>query len=211
MDPGPNRGPGSWDEFVRRHAATLWATDFFSKKVWTATGLVDVFVLFFIHVGSRRVYLGGISAHPDGAWMKQQARNVAMHFAEQAIKPTLLLRDSDAKYTREFDAILQSEGVEVKKLTPVSPNLNAYAERLVQSVKQECLDHFVVCGEDHLRYIVTEYVRHYNEERPHQARNNEPLDGLPAAPVGAAAPAVSAIRCHERLGGLLKSYRRTAA
>jgi putative transposase len=214
LDPGPQRGSGSWDEFIRRHAATLWATDFFSKKVWTMKGLVDVYVLFFLHVGSRRVYVSGITAHPDGVWMKQQARNVAMHFAEQAEKPTLLLRDNDTKYTREFDAILESEGVEVKKVTPASPNLNAYAERFVQSAKQECLDHFVVFGEDHLRYIVTEYVRHHNEERPHQARNNEPLGGLPAALADCLADLTfsspHSVRCHERLGGLLKSYSRAA-
>src|SRR5262249_19007863 len=137
LDPGPRRGQGGWDEFVKRHAATLWATDFFSKKVWTVKGLVDVFVLFFLHVGSRRVYLSGITAHPDRVWMKQQARNVAMHFQEQTLQPTLLLRDNDTKYTQEFDAILASEGAAVKKVTPVSPNLNAYAERFVQSVKQE--------------------------------------------------------------------------
>jgi putative transposase len=210
LDPGPKRGEGSWDEFIKRHAATLWATDFFSKKVWTARGPVDVFVLFFIHVGSRRVYLSGVTAHPNGQWMKQQARNVAMYFQEQPVKPTLLLRDNDTKYTSEFDAILGSEGVEVKKITPVSPNLNAYAERFVQSAKQECLDHFVVFGVDHLRHIVGEYLKHFNEERPHQARNNEPLGGLPPADDRPATIFMGEVRCRERLGGLLKSYSRAA-
>jgi putative transposase len=95
LDPGPQRGQCSWGEFVQRHAATLWATDFFSKKVWTVKGLVDVFVLFFLHTSSRRVYLSGITAYPDGVWMKQQARIVARHFQEQTLKPTLLLRDND--------------------------------------------------------------------------------------------------------------------
>jgi hypothetical protein len=120
LDPGPKRREGSWDEFIKRHAATLWATDFFSKKVRTARGLIDVFVVFFVHVGSRRVYLSGVMAHPDGARMKQQPRNAAMHFQERAVRPQSLLRDNDTKYAREFDAILESEGVEVKKLTRAS-------------------------------------------------------------------------------------------
>jgi putative transposase len=210
LDPGPQRGQGSWEEFVRRHAATPWATDSFSKKVWTTRGLVDVFVPFFIHVGSRRVYLGGLTAHPDGARRKQQARNAALHFADQAVKPSLLLRDNDTEDTRAFGAILQAEGVDVEKVTPVSPDLNAYAERLVQSAKQECVDHCMVSGEDQLRHVVTEYVRHHNEERPHQARKNEPLGGLPAASE-AEPPPSSEVRGHERLGGLLQAYSRVAA
>jgi hypothetical protein len=118
LDPGPRRGLGTWDEFLKRHAATLWATDFFSKPVWTKAGLVDYFVLCFIHLGSRRVYVSGLTAQPDRAWMAQQARNVAMHFAEQPEKPTILLRDYDGKFAPEFDAILEAEGVSVKKVGP---------------------------------------------------------------------------------------------
>ena len=87
LEPGPKRGEGTWDEFLKRHAATLWACDFFSKKVWTVRGLVDVFVLFFLHVGTRRVHVAGISAQPDRAWVTQQARNVSMFFAEQPDPP----------------------------------------------------------------------------------------------------------------------------
>jgi len=150
LDPGPQRGEGSWDAFVKRHAATLWACDFFTKKIWTKSGLVDMFVLFFIHVGSRRVHISGMTTHPDGVWMVQQARNLTMFFDEQADRPQFLLRDHDTKFVKEFDGILESEGIEVKALGPRAPNLNAFAERWVQSVKQECLDHFVVFGESHL-------------------------------------------------------------
>ena len=88
FDPGPKRGEGSWSEFLQRHAATLWACDFFSTKVWTLRGRVDVFVLFFIHIASRRVHIAGMTAHPDRAWMKQQARNVAMTWHGEAAPPT---------------------------------------------------------------------------------------------------------------------------
>ena len=171
----------SWDAFIKQHAATLWACDFFSKKVWTMSGLVDYFVLFFIHVGSRRVHVAGMSAHPDAKWMAQQARNVAMHFAELPEKPTILIRDLDGKFTKEFDTILAADGLKVHKVGPLAPNLNAFAERWVLSIKSECLDHFIVFGEDHLRYLVHEYLSHYLHERPHQAKDNGLLTG--AAPL----------------------------
>src|ERR1700736_4886435 len=131
-----------------------------------------------IHIESRRVYLGGITAHPDAPWMKQQARNLLMHFEEQPVKPTMLLRDLDGKFCKEFDALLESEGVKVQKVGPRSPNLNPHAERFVQSVRREALDHFVVLGEAHLRHIITSYINWYNTKRPHQEKNNEPLSGL---------------------------------
>ena len=137
LDPGPRRGLGTWDEFLKRHAATLWACDFFTKQIWTKAGLVDYFVLFFIHLGSRRVYVSGLTAQPDRAWTVQQARHVAMHFAEQPEKPTILLRDFDGKFAPEFDAILKADGVTVKKVGPHAPHLHAYAERWVQSCRRE--------------------------------------------------------------------------
>jgi putative transposase len=152
--------------------------------VITAKGFVELYVLFFLHIGSRRVYLAGTTAHPDGAWVRQQARNAAMHFQEQAVKPAHLLRDNDTKYTQEFDAVLEAEGIAVHRITPVSPNLNAYAERFVQSIKRECLDHFLVFGEGHLRHLCTEYLAHYHQERPYQALNNDPLGGLSPASGG---------------------------
>jgi putative transposase len=134
LDPGPRRGQGRWDEFLRIHAKTLWATDFFSTKVWTTRGLVDVFVLFFLHVGSRKVFVTGLTPNPDKAWIVQQARNAALFFADHPEKPRYLLRDHDTKYVLEFDQRLESEGIEVKVVGPGAPNMNAYAERFVQSI-----------------------------------------------------------------------------
>src|SRR5262249_8192741 len=104
LDPGPKRGEGTWTDFLKRHSKTLWACDFFTKNVWTLTGLQQIFVLFFINIASRRVYVSGMTAHPDKTWMIQQARNVSMFFAEQADKPEILFRDHDAKFVKEFDA-----------------------------------------------------------------------------------------------------------
>ena len=168
LDPGPNRGEDSWDDFLKRHAATLWACDFFTKPVWTLCGWVEVYVLFFIYIGTRRVHIAGMTPNPDRAWIAQQARNTAMYFGQLPERPTMLLRDRDQKYSEQFDAVFKAEGVEVKRVGPQAPNMNAFAERWVQSVQKECLNHSLVFGEAHLRHILAEYVAHYYQERPHQ-------------------------------------------
>lgn len=208
FEPGPKRGVGTWHEFVSRHAQSLWACDFFAKNVWTLYGRVQLFVLFFIHIGTRRVHIAGMTANPDRQWMMQQARNTALFFADQAEKPRYLIRDNDGKFVPEFDAVLQDEGVAVIRIPPHSPNMNAYAERWIGSLKAECLDNFIVFGEDHLRYILSEYVQWYHESRPHQGMGNVPLSGE-----GLPEPAILSLEdvvCEERLGGLLKTYRRAA-
>jgi putative transposase len=209
LDPGPKRGEGTWDEFVKRHAQTLWACDFFSKNVWTMHGLVEYFIFFVIHLGSRRVEVVGMTPHPDRAWMAQQARHLSMYFAEQPVQPTLLLRDNDGKFSPAFDQILQVDGLQVHRITPRSPNLNAVAERWVQSAKGEMLDHFVVFGESHLRYLLGEFQVYFNERRPHQALGNAPPQGGPSPP--ASPLPLEEVCCDERLGGLLKHYYRQAA
>jgi putative transposase len=206
LDPGPQRGEGSWDEFLKIHAKTLWACDFLSKKVWTKWGLAEFFVLFFVHVGSRRVFVSGMTTHPDAPWVAQQARNFCMHLAERGEEASYLIHDRDTKFTGQFDALIESAGTTVKEPTAKSPNMNAFAERWAQTVQVECLDHFVVLGEDHLRYIVGEYVAYFNTERPHQAMDNAVLTGHEAL-----APAEGEILCRERLGGLLRHYYRQAA
>jgi len=123
----------SWDEFIKMHAKTLWACDFFSKKVWTLGGLVEYFVLFFIQPGTRRVHIAGITANPDGAWMAQQARNMCMFFDDQSDPAKYLVCDRDTKFTEQFRAILESDGMEVVQTAIRAPNQNAYAERWCQS------------------------------------------------------------------------------
>ena len=209
LNPGPHRGEGTWDEFLKMHAQTLWACDFFSKHVWTKTGLVEVFVLFFIHIGTRRVHVAGMSARPNSVWMAERAREMAPILKSEGAARAMVLHDWDGKFTREFDDILKAGGVAPKKVGPFKPNQNAFAERWVQSIKQECLDRFVVFGEDHFRHIVNQYVEHYNEERPHQARDNLPLSW--SSQNRSDAPLLAdKIHCDQRLGGLLRHYRRAA-
>ena len=210
LHPTPKGGPDSWADFLKRHTQTLWACDFLSKRIWTQSGFVDCFVLFYIHVSTRRVHLAGVTVSPNRIWLAQQARNATIFFDEQPAKPAILIHDRDGKFPPHFESILHSSGVETIVLPPNSPNLNAYAERWVQSFRQECLDHFMVFGEEHMRLIAQQYVDWYNTYRPHQALNNEPLL-TSSAPPSLDTPQPDQIRCQSWLGGLLNHYHRAAA
>lgn len=134
-----------------------------------------------------------------------------MAMAEWGLPARFLLLDYDAKFTDGFDAVFAAEGTEFKRVGPVAPNLNGYAERWVQSLRTECLDHFVVLGEGHLRHRVREYVEHHNLERPHQGRGNVPLPEADGDEPPILRFPSGEVRCRERLGGLLRhSYRRAA-
>jgi len=212
FDPGPKRGAGTWNEFVRRHMQTLWACDFFTKKVWTLHGPVEYYVLFFVHVATRRVHIVGMTPHPNGAWMEEQARKLCEYFRQQGdAKPTHIIRDRNTKSTAKFCSILKSEGIQFRPIPPLSPNLNAFAEAWVQRVKRECLDHFMVFGETHLHYLLDCYLDYYHRFRPHQGIGNVPPDPAhrPTSPMEDAQ--IGHVVCHEHLGGLLKHYERRAA
>lgn len=214
FDPGPKRGEGTWHEFIKRHVKTLWACDFFTKKVWTARGLVEFYVFFFIHIETRQVHIAGMTPNPNGIWMAQQARNLSMYFAEQGKHfPSHIVLDRDTKFTKEFKSILKTDGIEFREIPPLSPNLNPFAERWVQSVKRECLEHFIVFGEGHLRYLLQEYLAYYHAHRPHQGIGNILLDERDKSPPNNLVEdiPIKEITCHESLGGLLRHYERKAA
>jgi len=210
FDPGPKRGKGTWDDFIRIHTHTLWSCDFFSKKVWTLGGLVEYFVLFFVQPGTRKVHIAGMTANPDGAWMAQQARNVCMFFDELPEPPRYLISDRDTKFTKQFQDILKSGGVEVVQVAVRAPNQNAHAERFAQTIQQECLDHFIVFGERHLRYLIREFVRYYHDCRPHQSLGNLP-PSMEKPPEEFAVLGPNDVVRREWLGGLLADYERSAA
>ena len=207
--PSPWRTKCDWAMFMKRHMDTLMACDFFTKDVWTVGGKVTFYVLFFIDVATRRVRIAGMTCNPTGPWVEQQARNLAMDLAEQGKKATYLLRDGDTKFNGAFDEIFRSEGIKVKKLPFASPNLNAHAERFVQAIKHECLNHFVAFGERHLEFLLREYEDHYNTVRPHQGIGNATIAAIP--PPDSTPPDASEIECDFRLGGLLRHYYRRAA
>jgi putative transposase len=207
LPPAPERKrTTSWSAFIRTHLALLAGTDFFTAEVLTLRGLVTYYVLFFIHLESRRVDIGGITVHPDEPWMKQMARNVTMEAYGVLRDCRYLLHDHDTKYTRSFRSIIASGRVEPLVLPARSPNLNAYAERWVRSVKEECLCKVILFGERSLRRALSEYVEHYHAERNHQGKGNVLL-----FPQSANTRRDGHVRCRERLGGLLRYYHQEAA
>ena len=196
----------TWAEFIQSHRAVLAATDFFGAEVLTLKGLVTHYILFCIHIDTRRVVISGITQHPDERWMQQMARKVTIDEWGSLQHCHYLLHDRDTKYTRSFQATLKAGQVKALKLQARSPNLNAYAERWVRSVKEGCLSKLILFGEDSLRRALDNYTLHYHEERNHQGKDNVLLFPQKAKP-----QITADIECHQRLGGLLCYYHRKAA
>jgi putative transposase len=211
IDPRPKRGEGTWSEFIKRHAATLWAADFISVRTLTAAGFVDLHLLFYLHVGTRKVIVSSPTANPDSEWVTQQGRNAAMQIQDWNLSASHLIIDHDTKFTQSFDAVFEAENAEIIRVGPAAPNLSPFAERWIRTLRSECLDHFVVCGERHLDYLVKHFVAHYLEERPHQGVGNVPLPDAAGDEPGTLPFPSGKVKCRERLGGLLKHYYRAAA
>ena len=196
----------SWKTFLKAHWGAIAATDFFSVEVITRSGLVRYFVLFVIDLRARRVEIAGILSQPDGAWMNQIARNLTDAEAGFLNGSRYLIHDRDPLFTKSFRETLGSSGVETVKLPARSPNLNAYAERFVRSVKSECLAQIIPIGERHLRHAVSEYMEHYHVERNHQGIGNELIDDQRGR-----INMTGGIERQERLGGILNYYYKRAA
>jgi putative transposase len=207
IDPVPLRSKGmSWNTFLKAHWGAIAATDFFSGEVLTRVGLVRHFVLFVIDLKTRRVEIAGIARQPDGEWMEQIARNLTDCDSGFLNGTRNLIHDRDPLFTKRFREILKPSGVKTVKLPARSPNLNAYAERFVLSVKSECLAKIIPLGERHLRTAVKEYTEHYHLERNHQGLDNELIEKPTYSP-----DRDGSVECRERLGGILKYYHRRAA
>jgi len=205
--PAPERGKRtSWETFLKSHWGAIAATDFFSVEVLTPRGLLRYLVLFVIDLRTRRVEITGIARQPAGDWMNQIARNltdVGEGFLRNA---RYLIHDRDPLFTRDFGEILRAGGVETVRLPARSPNLNAYAERFVRSIKSECLAKIIPLGERHLRLVVSEYAAHYHLERNHQGIGNRLIDRSRGRPEN-----LGRVARRERIGGVLKFYYREAA
>src|SRR5712664_2699165 len=207
LPPAPARKhTTTWAAFIRVHLAVLARTGFFTAEVLTLRGLVTHYVLFFIPLESRKVEIAGITIHPNEQWMQQMARNVTMEGCRTLRDCRYLLHDRDTKYTISFRAIIESGRVKTLPLPARSPNLNAYAERWVRSVKEECLSKIIVFGERSLRRALSEYVAHYQAERNHQGKSNVLLFRQVTQ-----TRHEEPVQCRERLGGLLNYYHQEAA
>src|SRR5258707_9295776 len=162
--------------------------------------------MFFIHLESRRVYIAGITVHPNELWMKQIARNATMDDCGALRDCRYLLHDRDTKFTRSFRAIIASGRVEPLALPARSPNLNAYAERWVRSVKEECLSKVILFGERSLRRALSNYVEHFHAERNHHGEGQRPAVSSGCGPPPRGAGAVP-----RAIGRLLRYYPQEAA
>ncbi len=207
IEPAPERSRRTpWKTFLRAQRAGLAAADLFTVEVLTLAGLRRYFVFFVIELKTRRVRIPGIHPQPYGEWMAQMARNLTDPFDGFLRDASHLIHNRDPLYTGAFLEVLASSGITPIRMPPRSPNLNAYAERFVRSIKEECLNRVVVLGESHLRLIVEEYIEHYHGERNHQGLDNRLVEPAPA-PVNPRAE----VHRRERVGGLLNYYYRDAA
>jgi putative transposase len=197
-----------WRQFLRTQAATMLACDFF--HVDCAVTLRRLYVFFVLEVGSRHVHVLGVTAHPDGAWTVQQARNLLIDLGERAGQFRFLIRDRAGQFTEAFDAVLSGAGIEVVKIPPRSPKANAYAERWVRTVRSEVTDRMLIAGPRHLRAVLDEYAAHYNHRRPHRARNLRPPDCDDITMATNTDPATARIRRRRVLGGLIHEYEQAA-
>ena len=206
IEPAPERRTKTpWKTFLAAHWDGLAAADFFTVEVLTMRGLVRYVVFFVMKLKTRSGAIAGITHQPDEAWMTQIARNLTGADDGFLHRMQYVILDRDPLYTAGFRRLLRDSGVTPLVLPAWSPNLNAFAERFVESVKSECLDRLVLLGEEHLRMAVREFAYHYHEERPQQGLGNELI--TPPPTVAGTGP----MKCRERLGGLLKFYYREAA
>jgi transposase InsO family protein len=199
VKPAPQRSTGSWRSFLRHYKNQILACDFFTvETIWFKT----IYVLFFIHLGTRKIFVSGCTTNPDTTWITQQARQVVWDLKDNDQKISFLLHDNDTKFTSSFDRVFSSEGVEIVHTPYQAPKANAYAERWVRSVREEFLDQVLIVNERHLHRVLKEYGEYYNHSRPHQglgqhfpiscpSRNKEGL-----------------IRRREVLGGIIHDYYR---
>ena len=207
IEPAPERKrKTTWKEFLNRHWELIVAADFFTIEAWTRKGLQRFMVLFFIELSTRKVEIAGIAPAANGLWMSQIARNLTAADDRILSGKRYLIHDRDPLFTTEFLNILADTGVKSVRLPPHSPNLNAYAERFVRSIKESCLERMILFGEGSLRKGIREFVTHYHAERNHQGLGNRLI-----IPDETHAGNSGTIRCRERLGGMLNYYYRQAA
>jgi transposase InsO family protein len=203
LPPVPQR-PTSWQRFVKAHWGAIAGADFFTTEVWTWRGLVTYYTAFVIDLGSRRVQILGSTPHPDALFMQQIVRTMTMVPDGVVDAPRVLICDRDRKWSSDVRRRLQEAGVRVVLTPERAPNANAYAERFVRSIKEECLDRLIPLGERHFRRAITEYLEHYHDERNHQGLDNRLISGPSVIRMG------SRVRRRARLGGLLNFYERAA-
>jgi len=207
IEPAPERGrKTTWSEFLRTHWEVLAPADFFNVEVWTRWGLVRYDIFFVMRLATREVRVAGIVPTANGMWMQQVARNLTDPVDGFLRGCRFLLYDRSSLFTGQFREVLRAVGIESVRLPPRSPNLNAFAERFVRTIKESCLDQMILFGESSLRKAIHEFVEHYHTERNHQGLGNRILKLLFEE-----TDMEGGVACRKRLGGTLNYYHRKAA
>jgi transposase InsO family protein len=207
IEPAPERGrKTTWNEFLEQHWDLIVAADFFTIEAWTSRGLQRFVVLFFIELSTRKVEIAGVASVANGLWMNQIGRNVT-----DAVEGTLkgkryLIHDRGPLFTSEFLKVVGETGIASVKLPARGPNLNAYAERFVRTIKESCLERLILFDEGSVRRAATEFVMHYHHERNHQGLDNKLI-----CPDPKFVREGGEVKRRERLGGLLKYFYKAAA
>ena len=208
IDPAPRRSGPTWRQFLTAQAAGILAVDFLHVDTVL---LKRMYVLVFIEHGTRRMYLGGVTAHPAGDWTVQQARNLALTLGERFEDIRFLIRDRGSNFTASFNAVFQAAGTRIVRSAVQAPRMNAICERLVGTLRRELLDRVLILGEGHLRAVLAEYQVHYNTARPHQGI----AQGVPDGEHDGGHLTVADLdrgRIHRKpvLSGLINEYARAA-
>jgi putative transposase len=204
LGPAPRRAP-SWGEFLRSQAEGIWACDFFTVET---AFLKTLYVLFFIEVGSRRLHVTTATANPNGSFVTQQARNLCFELDEGAEPLCFLIHDRDSKFASSFGEVLRTEDIGIIRTPVRSPQANAFAERLVKTLRHEVLDWTLILGRRHLDRVLASYARHYNAERPHRGIDlRAPEKQSHVDPV----EIVPEIKRRDLFGGLIHEYYPVAA
>jgi putative transposase len=206
VSPAGARDQLGWREFLRAHAESTIACDFFAvDTLW----LGRLYVLFFLELSSRRVHLAGCTANPDGRWIAQQARQLVWSLPGRTTPARFLIHDRDSKFSRDFDEVFKSEGVEIIRTPFRAPKANAFAERWIGTVRRDCLDWLLITSRRQLESVLRVYIEHYNTHRPHRALG---LTAPTAEPrlrfLGSRPP--DRLHRRSRLGGLIHEYARAA-
>ena len=212
LRPAPRSTSASWQAFLRAQASGIVAIDFFTVET---VRLKTLYVLFLIELHTRRVRLAGVTDYPNGLWVVQRARELSMSRAGETTAgtsaPRFLVRDRDSKFTRAFDDVFAADDIQTIKTPVQAPNANAFAERWVRTVRQECLDWMLIWGRRHLERVLDEYVQHYNDERPHRGLALRPPRDIEVRAGPDAVTVAARVGRRDRLGGLVHEYYQVVA